>query len=383
MGDAIQILGQRKEQGFVQSVLIPNRCHTIEKYGCGVSDCYKKWLEKDVYIAVGTTSSITFVPDTRIIPTYWFHFISKKTNLRLCGSTCRILIYVIPINISGDDIAISLWKECTNIPSKFDRTSLENAPALVVVTISSVKISTYVGSLRLGTGNVSHLYINPPIPETTILIDIYGTFLDSPVNFEPPTLLSDVLEKTHSDLSDKSFTAELSTSEYISDCWYQVQCPNCKIATFKQGKNWFCPSDAILTSPSTTFKLSAIITDESQSMIVVLSDNATQDLFGTTSDKLISDDDINHRKQLPPIAALQGIPKKMKLHMTNTSTDNNIRFIITNIDKPPLKKKYPYRHHHHNIQHLQNTVKRDIADLLEAAQSKLDESFSLDDKWAV
>ncbi|CAH1422882.1 unnamed protein product [Lactuca virosa] len=123
-----------------------------------------------------------------------------------------------------------------------------------------------------------------------------------------------------------------------------VQCPNCKIATFKQWENWFCPSDDILSSPTTTFKLSAIITDEIQSMTIVLSDNATQDLFGTTSDKLISHDNINHRKILPPIAsALQGIPKKMKLRMTNTSTDNNIRFIITDIDKSPSEEKIPIR----------------------------------------
>ncbi|CAH1430050.1 unnamed protein product [Lactuca virosa] len=300
-GDAIQILGQRKDQGFVQSVLIPNRCYTIEKYGCGIPDRYKKWMEKDFYIAVGTTSSITTIPDTHVIPTYWFNFISKKRYSRLCGSTC-----------SGDDIAISLWKECTNILSKFDRVSLENAPTPAVVAISSVKISNYAGSLRLGTSSASHLYINPTIPETTILIDSYGTFQQSPVNFDPPTLLSDILQKTYSDLSDKTFTAKASISEYIySDCW---------------------------------FKLSAIITDESQSMTIVLSDNATQDLFGTTSDKLISHDDINHRKILPLIAsALQGIPKKMKLRMTNTSTDNKIRFIITDIDKSPSEEKIPIR----------------------------------------
>lgn len=62
-GDAIQILGQRKDQSFLQSVLIPSRCYTIEKYGCGVTDRYQKWLDNDVYITIGTASSITTVPD--------------------------------------------------------------------------------------------------------------------------------------------------------------------------------------------------------------------------------------------------------------------------------------------------------------------------------
>lgn len=59
------------------------------------------------------------------------------------------------------------------------------------------------------------------------------------------------------------------------------------------------------------FKLSATITDENHSITALLFDSATQDLFGSTSDKLISNDDINHRRQLPPIATgVQGISKK-------------------------------------------------------------------------
>lgn len=76
-GDAVQILRQRKDQGFLQSVLIPSRCYTIEKYGCGVPDRYQKWINNEFYMAVGTASSITPLPDTAIIPKHWFSFVSK------------------------------------------------------------------------------------------------------------------------------------------------------------------------------------------------------------------------------------------------------------------------------------------------------------------
>lgn len=56
-----------------------------------------------------------------------------------------LLTCVKHINISGEDVAISLWKEFTSASSKFDRIALETATAPVIVAITSVKISTYAG----------------------------------------------------------------------------------------------------------------------------------------------------------------------------------------------------------------------------------------------
>ncbi|CAH1416411.1 unnamed protein product [Lactuca virosa] len=346
------ILGQRKDQGFLQSVLLPSRCYRIEKYGCGIPDRYQNWLNNEIYMAVGTASSISPLPDTVIIPIHWFYIITKRQipdykdqHADFVGIFSKLInctkkdnepyLLLILKNEYGEDIAISLWKEFTSTSSKFDRIALETAPAPVIVAITSVKISTYAGTLRLGTSSATHIYMNPPIPETKPLIDSYNTLPESPIFLDPPIPLSEIIQKSHSDLSDKTLITKASIVEYIfSDSWYHVQCPKCKITTFKQGKNWFCPSDGILDSPSSTFKLNAIIKDKSYSMTVVLSDSATQDLFGTTTDNLRSENNINDRKQLPPIATCsQGTPKKMMIRMTNTSTDNNIRFIVTNIEK--------------------------------------------------
>ncbi|CAI9259461.1 unnamed protein product [Lactuca saligna] len=346
--------GQRKDQSFLQSVLIPSRCYTIEKYGCGVPDRYQKWINNEFYMAVGTVSSITPLPDTAIIPKHWFSFVSKTQipdykdqHADFVGFFSKLInctkkdsepyLLLILKNDSGEDIAISLWKEFTSVSSKFDRVVLENAPAPVIVAITSIKISTYAGALRLGTSSATHLYINPPIPEMKLLMDSYNTLPEVPVFLDPPIQLSKILDKSHSDLSDRTLTTKACIIEYIfSDSWYHVQCPKCKNTTFKQGKNWFCPSDGILESPCSTFKLNAVIKDESHSMTVVLSDNATQELLGTTADNLRSDNNTDDRKEVPPIAiSLLGTPRKMKIRMTNTSKDNNIRFIVTNIEKMP------------------------------------------------
>ncbi|CAI9277033.1 unnamed protein product [Lactuca saligna] len=412
-GDAVQILGQRKDQGYLQSVLIPSKCYTIEKYACGIPDRYQKWLDNEVYIAAGMASSITSIQDTHTIPACWFTFITKKQianyvdrHADFIGVFSKLIrctkknkepyLLLILKNELGEDIAISLWKECTNIPSKFDVVGLENTVAPVVVAITSIKISTYDGSLRHGISSASHLYINPPIPETPLLTDSFRTFSDSSIFFDIPTPLGDILQRGHPKLLNKSFTTKAVITAYVfSDCWYQVQCPNCKIPAFKQGKSWFCPSDGIINAPTITFKLSATLTDENNSIVALLSDNATQDLFGSTADKLIPDDDINCRGQLPAIATtVQGIAKKMKLRITNTSTDTNIRFMITDIEKSnPQETAYPTTPapHHRSPskdsekdcssvpQHSRANVKREIGDILEAIQSRLEESFRIDE----
>ncbi|CAI9268452.1 unnamed protein product [Lactuca saligna] len=76
-GGAIQILGQRKDQGYVQSILQVSKGYTISNYGCREPNSYKKWIDNPIYIAIGMASSITLLPDTNTIPRNWFKFISK------------------------------------------------------------------------------------------------------------------------------------------------------------------------------------------------------------------------------------------------------------------------------------------------------------------
>ncbi|CAI9271488.1 unnamed protein product [Lactuca saligna] len=350
-GDAIQILGQRKDQGFVQSALAISKCYTLTKYGCGEPDTYQKWLHNPVYIAVGTASCITSIPDTVTIPTHWFNFIPKSqipayinqypdflgvfVKLVACiKKNDEPYLLLILRNEFGEDIAISLWKECTDAPSKFNRNAIQNAPAPTVIAVTNVRIMDYGGSLRLGTSSATHIYVNPPIKETDTLLDSYKINVASIPLFGLPVPLTEINEKKHSDLLEKTFTAEASIIEYVfSDYWYQVFCPQCKISTLKQGKDWFCPSHGTITSPTPMYKLMATITDPTSSMTVTLSDNAGQKIFGTTADKLILEGDPNHRKKLPNIIKeTEGITKKMKLRITNTSTERNIRFIITDIE---------------------------------------------------
>nr|KAJ0225940.1 hypothetical protein LSAT_V11C100005220 [Lactuca sativa] len=77
-GDTNQILGQKKDQGHIKSILTISNCYTISDYACVEPDEYQNWIGKEIYISVGNASSICRIPDTGIIPTTSFHFISKS-----------------------------------------------------------------------------------------------------------------------------------------------------------------------------------------------------------------------------------------------------------------------------------------------------------------
>ncbi|CAH1422640.1 unnamed protein product [Lactuca virosa] len=69
-------------------------------------------------------------------------------------------------------------------------------------------------------------------------------------------------------------------------------------------------------------------------MNVTLSDNAMQKLTGTTSDKNIQENEHNNRKKLPPsITKYKIFSKKMAVQMMKTSTTNNIRFVVTDVER--------------------------------------------------
>nr|KAJ0193489.1 hypothetical protein LSAT_V11C800402090 [Lactuca sativa] len=72
MGGAKQILGQRTNQDYTESILVVSKCYTIVEYTCPLLDGYYKVLENDIYINVGIASIITLILVTTVLYTTWF-----------------------------------------------------------------------------------------------------------------------------------------------------------------------------------------------------------------------------------------------------------------------------------------------------------------------
>lgn len=82
-GDTIQILGQRTNQSYIESVLNVSECYVISDYNCPQLDKYQKFLENDFYIDVVLMSVIQPILDTMTIPKTWYRFVSKSRLVEL------------------------------------------------------------------------------------------------------------------------------------------------------------------------------------------------------------------------------------------------------------------------------------------------------------
>ncbi|CAH1428391.1 unnamed protein product [Lactuca virosa] len=168
-GDTIQILGQKKDQGHIKSILTISNCYTISDYACAEPDEYQNWIGKEINISVVNASSICRIPDTRITPTTSFHFIFKSQipdyvkqapgvfvkSRELKTKNKEPYTLLILTTESDKEIPIGLWKECTNVLENFDRNLIEATPAPTVLAVTNAKIMTVEDTTDSITANLS------------------------------------------------------------------------------------------------------------------------------------------------------------------------------------------------------------------------------------
>ncbi|CAH1416657.1 unnamed protein product [Lactuca virosa] len=331
-----------------------NGNQTTVEYTCPYLAEYQKILENEIYIDVGLASVIVPFPDTITIPTTWFRFVSKTDlidlgenppyypdfigvlkKIRNCTKADREeFILVILADESGDETAISLWKECINVPEKLKREQLAPPPATTIVAITNIKSSIIAGTLRFGSSPATHVYVNPPVQETTLLIDRFtGPTPPTPTLSGPLIAVHELINKNHNDLLDKTFCVKGVLSKItFKDYWFQVLCPTCKDPIFRKGNYWFCSAHGKTELPTFLYKIVIDLTDPTGSISALMTDASARKLIGSPPEKIITDDHVSDRKFLPPmIMNHKDTSKIMSIQMLRGSTTKNIRFIIVDV----------------------------------------------------
>ncbi|CAI9303423.1 unnamed protein product [Lactuca saligna] len=291
------------------------------EYTCPYLDEYQKVLENEIYMDVGLISIIVPLPDTVTIPATWFRFASKTDLLNLgenpsyypdfIGVLKKMrnctkrngeeFVLLILADESGDEIAISLWKECIDVREKFRPEELATPPATTVVAITNIKPS----SIHIA-GTLSFTGPTPPTSTTS----------------GPLTTLHELNSKIHSELVDKTFNVQATlTTITFKDCWFQVLCTTCKDPIFRKSNYWSCSAHGKTASPIFLYKLITTLTDPTGSLTTIMTDGAAQKLIGATPEKLMADDHENNKK-LPPtlINDHEGTSKTMSIQMLKGST---------------------------------------------------------------
>ncbi|CAH1413374.1 unnamed protein product [Lactuca virosa] len=351
--DAIQILGQRTNQSYIESVLHVSQCYTISDYSCPQLDNYQKFLQNEFYIDVGLKSIIQPIPDTLTIPKTWFRFVPKSHLIDLgerppyypdyIGVLSKIrdctkaggesFVLLILTDESGSELAINLWKECITNPDKFNCDSLHPPPATMVVVVTNLKPSIYNGVLRYGSSHATHIYVNPDIPETIALINPFtGPSRPAPPLSGTPLTLYDMKTKNRYDL-----LASIKEFHYQNN-WFQPICPICKDPIFKRGESWYCSAHGLIEKPTYMYKLTVTITDATDTISALISETSCQKLLKSSLENFISNNPHIKRNTLPPIITNhKEQTKKMSIQMLRASTPDNIRFIITDIEDPTTR----------------------------------------------
>ncbi|CAH1435394.1 unnamed protein product [Lactuca virosa] len=266
---------------------------------------------------------------------YHKDFIGVLTKIRNCtkknGAPFVLLVLT---DESGDELAINLWKECTISPEKFNLEQLIPPPATTVVAVTNLKASKNEGTLRHGSSSATHIYANPQIPETTILINRFtGPCRPIQAPSGVPITLDKLTTKSRSELQDKTFAVRGSILEIsFKDYWCQVMCPTCKDPIFEKRMHWFCSAHGTVQSPTFLYKLTARVTDNIATITASITDNAARKITGTTPDKIFSEDNRTNRRTMPPIISqLKGSLKNISIQLLKTSPPETIRFLIVDM----------------------------------------------------
>ncbi|CAH1444105.1 unnamed protein product [Lactuca virosa] len=344
-GDAIQILRQRTSQDYIESVLNVSNCYTISDYSCPELDKYQKVLENDFYIDVGLSSVIKPIPNTITIPTTSFRFVSKPQLLELgehppyypdfIGMLSKIrdctkhdgqpYVLIILTDSSGDEIPINLWKECITNPTKFNRSLLAPPPAMTVVAVTNLKPSVSAAQAQFTIYKIDTLSYMVQWSKLSII----KTFRDT-------SNLERYQTKKKLDMLDKTFLVRASIAEFVfQDNWYQMTCPTCRDPIFKRGPEWYCSAHSKIEKPLLTHKFSVTITDSTGTIPAIISDTSFRKLLKTAFEDILSDNTSISKKSLPQVITQhKGEIKTMSIQMLRTSSEENLRFIIIDIEMP-------------------------------------------------
>nr|KAJ0223292.1 hypothetical protein LSAT_V11C200065910 [Lactuca sativa] len=347
---------RKKDTWFIivdkHSKLLLNECYRITNYTCTTPDKYQKILHHPVHINIEEASTIEQIFECPSLPKVWFRFQPRAHLHTIADKNIEYPDFIgVLINIrerkkknkepfmamtladaNAEEITILLWKECIDSPTKFDRNVIMSNHSTSIIALTNVKATMYNGSLTLTSSMATYLYINPPISKTETLLQRFGT------EFRPrlsPTVVTTTLQQlknsNYSDIEGKKFVAEATITDFtFKDCWYHVPCNTCAKSTHKKGNGWFCISHGTINDPKLLYKVSAVVTDNTDSMTIFMSDEATQTLTNATSEELINRNLSQPRDILPPtLERCKGSTRNWFIQCTNLSATNNIRFIIT------------------------------------------------------
>ncbi|CAI9290401.1 unnamed protein product [Lactuca saligna] len=121
----------------------------------------------------------------------------------------------------------------------------------------------------------------------------------------------------------------------FQDKWCQMICPTCRDPIFKRGMQWYCSAHSKIEKPILTHKLHVTINDPTATMSAIISKTSFRKLLNSNSEHIVHVNIVVDRKTLPMVISQHmGKQRTMSIQMLKRSIDDNVRFIIIDIEIP-------------------------------------------------
>ncbi|KAK1413957.1 hypothetical protein QVD17_29694 [Tagetes erecta] len=191
-GVAVQALAKGSEQRSVEARLRIGSCYLMQNYACSKLLPHCNVLTHSTNLIIGGATTFTAIPDNGEIPTSYFDFASRQRMERACDKEVEFIDYnVILINIenkltttekpyvilkvkdcSNEIMYITLWEEIATSVQRFNRPIIQAAADPVIIGLTSLKVRSFNGKLKLQSSAATHVYLNPPSVETLQLREL-------------------------------------------------------------------------------------------------------------------------------------------------------------------------------------------------------------------
>ncbi|CAI9297448.1 unnamed protein product [Lactuca saligna] len=160
-------------------------CYSVSNYVCDNANTFFVTVPHKTKIKLGRAAKFEEIRDDGF-PVYYFNFLAygqlgarldnHKTLTDYIGRVENVyevvrtqgnaILKLKLENLSGTMIETTFWDEAAN---SFDKEAIEALPSPVIVAITSMKVTQYLGNLQLTATPASYIYINPTIPEAAAM----------------------------------------------------------------------------------------------------------------------------------------------------------------------------------------------------------------------
>ncbi|CAI9289154.1 unnamed protein product [Lactuca saligna] len=270
-------------------------CYSVSNYVCDNANTFFVTVLHKTKIKLGRAAKFEEIHDDGF-PLYYFNFLAygqlgarldnHKTLTDYIGRVENVyevvrtqgnaILKLKLENLSGTMIETTFWDEAAN---SFDKEAIEALSSPVIVAITSMKVTQYLGNLQLTATPASYIYINPTIPEAAAMA---AEFVERH-NQNPVLKIKYQKSKDGAQFTCKASLVSIDASKG----WFYKACHECRKNLQKRGNTLACEDHDQVAKPNNLFFITAYIADETAQAKIVFFDAAARMLFQTDCNTLI------------------------------------------------------------------------------------------------